>query len=342
MKFKLKTLLFSFTLVFNIFFLYSQNPDTIITRSGDQLAGEIVSMSKAVLTFETDYSDSDFKIEWEKIKSLKTSQNYRVHGNDGEIYVGLIEYGIESPDSFVIFTDAGKVFKDFYSIAEINEVDEKFIDKLRLGINVGYSYTKASGSQQISVRSNAGYVTDMWTLSSSINSFDTRIGDVVTSRSDANINFRHLLANNWFALANVDWFNSEEQQIDLRTTAALGFGNYLVRNIDMVFLLYAGAAYNNEAFTNSEEDNLQSYEAFLAGEYDLFGAEDLDILTSFIAYPSLTEKDRVRAVYKLDFVWDIIYDFEAKLGFTLNYDSNPPNDAEKSDYVVSFTLGWSL
>jgi hypothetical protein len=299
-------------------------------------------MSKAVMTFETDYSDSDFKIEWEKIKSLKTTQNYRVQGNGGEIYVGLIEYGIESPESFVIFTDTGKVYKDFYSIAEISEVDEKFIDKLRLGINVGYSYTKASGSQQISVRSNAGYVTDMWTLSSSINSFDTRIGDVVTSRSDANINFRHLFANNWFALANVDWFNSEEQQIDLRTTAAVGLGNYLVRNIDMVFLLYTGAAYNNEAFTNSEEDNLQSYEAFLAGEYDLFGAEDLDILTSFIAYPSLTEKDRVRAVYKLDFVWDLIYDFEAKLGFTLNYDSNPPNDAEKSDYVVSFTLGWSL
>lgn len=31
------------------------------------MTGEIKSMNKGVLVIETDYSDSDFKIEWEKI-----------------------------------------------------------------------------------------------------------------------------------------------------------------------------------------------------------------------------------------------------------------------------------
>ena len=38
--------------------------DVVITTSGDRLVGEIKSVEKDVLTFETAYSDADFKIEW--------------------------------------------------------------------------------------------------------------------------------------------------------------------------------------------------------------------------------------------------------------------------------------
>ncbi len=39
----------------------------MITTTGDRLVGEIKSVEKDVLTLETAYSDSDFKIEWEKV-----------------------------------------------------------------------------------------------------------------------------------------------------------------------------------------------------------------------------------------------------------------------------------
>lgn len=321
---------------------FSQGRDTIVTLSGDELIGEIQSMNKGVLVFETDYSDSDFQIDWLKIRTIQTSNKYKIQDNNGNLFLGSIASSENRPDTLILLTVAGEIYRNFNSIAKIEELDENFKDRLSLGIFLGYSYTKASGSQQISIRSNAGYVSNKWALSSSINSFDNRIGEEVTSRSDANLNFRHLLANNWFAIANVEWLNSDEQQINLRTTGAAGIGNFLVRNLKMMFLVYGGAAYNNEDFANQEEDNLQSMEAFIAGQYDLFGVEDLNLLTNFVVYPSLTEKNRIRAMYKLDLARDLIYDFEAKLGFTLNYDSNPPNDAEKSDYVVSLTLGWTL
>lgn len=338
--FKFLSALFLFSLMFVN--LFSQGRDTIVTLSGDKLIGEIQSMNKGVLTFETDYSDSDFQIDWMKIRAIQTSNSYKIQDNNGNLYLGLIKSIESQVDTIILLTIAGEVYRNFSSISKIEELDEKFKDRLSLGIFLGYSYTKASGSQQISIRSNAGYRSNKWALASSINSFDNRIGEEVTSRSDANLNFRHLLANNWFAIANVDLLNSDEQQIELRTTGAAGVGNYLVRNLKLMFLLYGGIAYNNEAFMNTEEDNLQSMEGFIAGQYDLFGGEDLALITNFVVYPSLTEKNRIRGMYKLDLVWDLIYDFEAKLGFTLNYDSNPPNEAEKSDYVVSLTLGWTL
>jgi len=44
--------------------------DVVITTTGDRLVGEIKKVEKDVLTLSTDYSDSDFKIKWEKIASI--------------------------------------------------------------------------------------------------------------------------------------------------------------------------------------------------------------------------------------------------------------------------------
>ena len=38
--------------------------DVVITTTGDRLVGEIKRVEKDVLIFETDYSDTDFKIKW--------------------------------------------------------------------------------------------------------------------------------------------------------------------------------------------------------------------------------------------------------------------------------------
>ena len=47
--------------------------DVVITTTGDRLVGEIKRVEKDVLTLETAYSDSDFKIEWEKSQGSKAN-----------------------------------------------------------------------------------------------------------------------------------------------------------------------------------------------------------------------------------------------------------------------------
>ena len=50
--------------------------DVVITTSGDRLVGEIKKVEKDVLIFSTDYSDSDFKIKWEKIASIESTRQF--------------------------------------------------------------------------------------------------------------------------------------------------------------------------------------------------------------------------------------------------------------------------
>jgi hypothetical protein len=60
-----KTLICIFTFIFTSITLAQL--DTIVVSSGDILVGDMKNMSRGVVTIETPYSDSDFKIEWAKV-----------------------------------------------------------------------------------------------------------------------------------------------------------------------------------------------------------------------------------------------------------------------------------
>ncbi|HCY80319.1 MAG TPA: hypothetical protein DHV22_01275, partial [Xanthomarina gelatinilytica] len=51
-------------------FTWSQN-DSIVLKNKDKIVGEIKSLDKGVLTVKTDYSDSDFKITWLEVISVR-------------------------------------------------------------------------------------------------------------------------------------------------------------------------------------------------------------------------------------------------------------------------------
>ena len=69
--------------------VYAAN-DTLIVSNGDVLVGEIKSMDRGVLLMETDYSDSDFNIEWEKVVEFHSNRNYIIILSEGERYYGKI------------------------------------------------------------------------------------------------------------------------------------------------------------------------------------------------------------------------------------------------------------
>ena len=64
--------------------------DVVITTTGDRLVGEIKSVEKDVLTLDTDYSDFDFKIKWDKIASIESDRQFLVETFDGRRLSGTL------------------------------------------------------------------------------------------------------------------------------------------------------------------------------------------------------------------------------------------------------------
>ena len=84
-------LLFSFTR------LYASLPDdSLVFKNGNVMVGEIKSMDRGVVVVSTDYSDSDFKIDWSEIQGINTKTLFFITLSAEAKYYGTLKSISES------------------------------------------------------------------------------------------------------------------------------------------------------------------------------------------------------------------------------------------------------
>lgn len=316
--------------------------DTIILANEDEIHGEIKSLNQSVLTIETPYSDSDFKIEWDKVSKIISPREFI-------IFLSTTEKLYASPNSsgkvgYVILTLNGSYIREvkMIDIVLMDAVEQKFKDRFQASISAGYTLTKANDSRQFTARATAAYYTREWTLDLNINAvrtFQTETDPI--ERTDGGLTFNYLLYKNWFASIKNEFLSNNEQELDLRTTNTLALGNLIIRTNQMYISSSGGLTYNREDYTN-EPEIVNSSELFLGGEFNAYDIGDLSLLTKLSYFPSLTDKERYRINFNADLKYDFPHDIFIKLGYTLNFDSKPPNQGETEDYVFTTTIGWEF
>jgi len=341
---------------------YAQT-DSLILSNNDLIVGEIKSMDKGVLTIETDYSDSDFKVSWTGVKRIMSKTKYLITLSTGKRYNGSLN-SIDSVNAIIDTYDpqellnislkkkkedknlekplGGKVQVELQQVVYLNALDEGFWSRLSANIDLGWSVTKANNLKQFSLRSGLGYLADRWKVGSSFNSLrSNQDGIEPVKRTDADITYNYFLPKDWFLLYNITFLSNTEQLIRLRTGNKVGVGKYLIHTNKTYFGFQTGVNFNNETYFDDSPDR-RSGEAFIGSELNLYDIGDLNLLTQVVAYPSFTDQGRFRTDFKFDLKYDFPRDFYIKLGTTLNYDNRPIEGATKLDYIFQTTVGWSL
>ncbi len=326
----------------------SQN-DTLRFNNGDDLiVGEIKEMTRGVISIETGYSDSDFKIEWDKVTEIRTDQLYTVVLRNRVVLTSARIQMIE-PGRLRILSEADGVQEvNVIDVVNMRQLDSSFWSKLSANVDIGYSLTKANNLKQYNANAGLGYKTDKWILNSTYSQVHSRQDGVdPTERMDAAIRGDYQLPNSFFTGAAVNFLSNNEQLLNLRTTAQVGGGYYFVRSLSMYWNGFAGVAYNNEDYEPSPEDpsvdnNRKSFEGVLGTELNMYDIGDLNFFMNAYWYPSLTEANRHRADFKMNVKYDLPLDFYVSAGVTINYDNEPVQGAAETDYVLQTGFGWEL
>lgn len=322
-------------------------------------------MDRGVLTIETDYSDSDFKITWNEIAEIYSKVNYLITTTDGKRYNGKINTSEEgkvridyfNPDSFISLSKKEQqtqetdliAFENIGDIVYLNSLDEGFWSRLSANIDFGWSLTKANNLQQVNIRSGLGYLANRWKASASFNSLvstQDEVDDV--RRTDGGLSFNFFLPKDWFLGYNFTFLSNTEQLLDLRAGNKLSVGKYISRTNRTYFAFQVGVNFNSETFM-AENLNVggdpiqnQSGEAFFGSELNLYDIGDLNLLTNVAVYPSFSERGRLRTDFRLDVKYDFFDDFYLKVGTTVNFDNQPVEGAAELDYIFQTTVGWEL
>lgn len=334
---------------------FGQN-DILRLKNDDVIVGEIKGMDKGILTIETSYSDSDFKIEWENILEVTATQRYLITLTDGQRINGT--FRTESIGKIFIDNEEGEdlsVNQD--EIVNINSVDSSFWSRLSANIDFGFSLTKANNQRQLNGNLRLSYLEDRWSADLYFNTLISNQDDVADiQRNDAGIGYRYFLPADWNLGVDIDLLSNTEQSLDMRATAKLGAGNFLKRSNSMYWLVTAGVAFTSETYspvlnpddgTFTTAQDRSSMEGFIGSELNLYDIGDLNLLTNLVLFPTIISDEsvksgRIRSDFRFDAKYSDIFieDFYVRAGFTLNYDNRPVEAGKEVDYIFTTGFGW--
>ncbi|WP_066224381.1 DUF481 domain-containing protein [Formosa haliotis] len=328
--------MFSFTNTF-------AQKDTLVLKNKDKIIGDIKEMNKGVLTFETDYSDSDFKISWKDVVIVHSQQMYLMTLSDGRRINSTLQTKPGDSTNVSLAHHGETINVPINDVVYIKAIEQGFLSRLDASLSIGFNFAKTNNLTQFSILSNLAYTADKWGATASYNSVRSNQDDVdETHRTDASIGGKYFLKRDWFSLVNIDFLSNDEQLLKLRTSTQGGIGKYFVHSNRVYFATGTGLAWTNENYIDPTLSTQNSLEAFLSLELNMFDYDDISLYSKFVVYPSLTQKDRVRTDLNINVKYDLPLDFFIQLGLTHNFDSQPAEGAARTDYVFQTTFGWEL
>lgn len=318
---------------------FSQN-DTLYTKTGDVLVGEIISMKLGVMTFDTDYADKEFQIEWPEVEGLVSSRIFVVYTRDGRRLIGNIKY-VEGAERIVrVNTFNTSISVSLFEVVEIKPVESKFKDRIKVLLDAGYSFTKANSMHQLSISATMNYQTEKWLWDANFNKVGTYQDQIDPARrTSGGSNFNYFIKGKLFVFAGMEFLSNSEQKLDLRRTTKTGLGYYIFRTNRWYLGTGAGLARSYEKYGGDQPISDKNFEGMGVLDINAYDIGDLDIKTRLSFYPGLTSKG-MRLSSELSLKYDLPLEFYVKLSFTHDYDSDPAIDVSKSDFVFQTSFGW--
>ena len=313
--------------------------DSLFFKNGDVIVGELKSLEKGVLKFSTDYSDDDFKIEWDEVYRLNTSNLLFITIIGGSHYYGWLK---SESDTLVdiISRDSSVVVVKRMQIVHILEYEKGFKERFSAKIDLGLGFAKANDLRQITINSKIGYKTDKWNSYITYNTLRSTQKDIdPIKRTESAFVFNYILYKDWYLIISTNYLTNTEQQLNYRWNGQCGIGNYLIRSNVAYWGLKMGINRNREDFMDETPD-AQTWEAFFGTELNLFNTGDFSLFTTVLVYPGLSVAGRWRSDASITCKYDLPLDFYIKLDYSMNYDNKPRIESSDLDYVSTIGFGW--
>jgi hypothetical protein len=322
----------------------SAQDDRVVLTNGDRLTGEIKSLERGKLSFDTPAADV-ISIKWEQVAQLVSKQNFEITLDDGRQFFGSLVEGTES-GTVRLQTDVQSPDFRVERVVRMTPIEGRVIDRIEMSADAGYSFTKATDVAQTNVGYNLNYRSEerlmRFDLDVTTSSSEDRDDSV---RSRGGFAYRRFLDNrDWDPLALAQVERNDELGLSRRRTLGGGMSTWITDTNSRRMSFFGGLVYSTEQTTDSPETD-DSVEATVGLDAEWFRYEtpELDVSTQFAVFQRLSGEERTRGNLDVDFRWELVKDFFWGFSIYYSFDSSTETvDASSSDYGVVTSLGWTF
>lgn len=317
--------------------------DILVLINGNVVTGEIESLEFGSLRYDTD-SMGTVSVKWDDVVGVTSDQQLQVELTDGRRYFGRLSPSEEHFEINVV-TQSESVRFPTKQIVRITPIitEEKFWRRLEGDISFGLNAQKSSQVTTVNLASDVRYRTLKYLVGLELNSAITdQPTEETKTRQKAGLNYQRFRPNRWFT----DWFSSWESNdeigIQSRVLAGGAVGRFLVQTNTRQFSAAVGVVATRQSYIGGEDSTTQA-EGRLQLKY-LNRQLDPDASLSFKTniYPLLEDLSQYRAETDISFKREFIDDLYFEVLLYHSYVSEPPIGAEKGDYGLVTSLGYSF
>jgi len=338
----MKLLISIFLVVFS-FSVFAQKTDTIIHTNGNILTGEIKRIDFGIITFKMEGMGT-IKYEMDKVQSIKSNKYFEIKLSHGRYYFGTLDTSNRERKVKIVLIDKTELV-DVYSLIEVYPIKQNFWLRVSGKFDMGVDFNKGSGigtvnlNGNISYRKRKSFYQFAW-ANSTVIQMDT----VTSAKADIDIEYQRYLKNKWSAKLKSGANENTELGLNLRLYLT-GYGIWdLVHNNRNRLYIGVGLSGNRE-WSGGDSTAINNSEIVLTTEYKLykFTNPEIDIVTDFSVYPSITQNNRLRLEYNLKTKFELFNDFYVGLNYYYSFDSKPITlNASSEDWGITTTIGYSF
>ena len=232
----------------------AQTRDTVILRSGNPIIGEVQSLRRGTLDFDTAEMDV-VGIDWDDIALLSSGAIFEVESASGVEYVGRLASADTALLVIVGLTRADTL--PFAVVVRIAPIEPGFWARTNGFVDLGTNFAKANSLRSILVTGRFQFQGPIWGLEVNAEAYwqsqttTNAAGDSITSktsRNSASVGVSRGFGAKWAAIGSSQVEHNKELQIDRRLLAVLGVGYQIIRSQGLEFSVAAGGSLNDEQF----------------------------------------------------------------------------------------------
>jgi hypothetical protein len=342
------TLIFLAVLCMHASALAKRKDDVVVLNNGDRITGEIKRLEYGTLSFKADYMADAVRLDWKQVARIESKDHYIITLTSGGLYTGSLDLVSPSRDraeNFFIRTgnDTVKVGQD--EVIKLLPTETRFLQQLNGSIDYGFNYTSGNTQYQSQLSATANYRRGSHSITGSTSiTFSGQSEDDRTARYNVDLDYRRLFREKWFTAGILDFLSSEEQSLDLRTTAGGMVGRSLLLTDRTNFSVGAGMAVTREKYDPSSglEPLATNAEALIGLDFYTFRFKTTSITSRLLVFPSITVPGRLRIELDSNCRIELFKDFYWSLNLYENFDSKPPVNASRNDLGISSSFGWKF
>ncbi|HEU4389244.1 MAG TPA: DUF481 domain-containing protein [Blastocatellia bacterium] len=315
--------------------------DVVILNNGDQMTGEIKNLEHGMLKFKSGYMLDSVLLDWGRVNRLDSKDQYIVLLTNGKVFTATIK--LDGGDSFRITEGASSFTVQKVEVLQIRPANQRFWTQLNGSIDYGFSYTSGNGQYQTQLSAAASYRGEGYLVAGDMSSvFSGQSEGSSTRRNTFDAKYWKLFRQKWFFGGLVDLLSSEQQSLKLRTTVAGAVGRNLMQTSRTSMNVFSGIAVARERYTSVGQPHATTSEALVGTNFSTFRFRSLDISSSLLVWPSLTDAGRVRMGLNSNLKIELVKDLFWRFSLYENFDSRPPVTAKRNDLGITTSFGWTF